>query len=151
MSRYKILLPREQQDIVLASEEQTRAAVKQLLAVFKVPEGQYEMGRTKVFFKPGVWGGCGGGVPRRMLGGRALCWLLWGGVAYCSMCVSMTNKDLSAKASSRLDAACSSLRSPGCLTLLLFVAAVCVCVCACLLQVCWAMSRTPGPRCTPAC
>lgn len=54
MSRYKILLPREQQDIVLASEEQTRAAVKQLLAVFKVPDGQYEMGRTKVFFKPGT-------------------------------------------------------------------------------------------------
>lgn len=53
MSRYKILLPREQQDMVLASEEQTRSAVKQLLAVFKVKEGQYEMGRTKVFFKPG--------------------------------------------------------------------------------------------------
>ena len=53
VSRYKILLPREQQDIVLASEQQTRAAVLQLLAVFKVPDGQYEMGRTKVFFKPG--------------------------------------------------------------------------------------------------
>jgi hypothetical protein len=53
VSRYKILLPREQQDMVLASEEQTRSAVKQLLAVFKVKDGQYEMGRTKVFFKPG--------------------------------------------------------------------------------------------------
>jgi myosin heavy subunit len=59
VSRYKILLPREQQDIVLASEQQTRAAVLQLLAVFKVPDGQYEMGRTKVFFKPG---GCHSGV-----------------------------------------------------------------------------------------
>ena len=55
VARYKILLPREQQDIVLASEKQTRAAVLHLLSVFKVPEGQYEMGRTKVFFKPGVW------------------------------------------------------------------------------------------------
>jgi hypothetical protein len=54
VSRYKILLPREQQDMVLASEQQTRAAVVQLLAVFKVPPGQYEMGRSKVFFKPGV-------------------------------------------------------------------------------------------------
>lgn len=62
VSRYKILLPREQQDIVLASEQQTRAAVLHLLSVFKVPDGQYEMGRTKVFFKPGGWlwaaGGC---------------------------------------------------------------------------------------------
>jgi myosin heavy subunit len=54
VSRYKILLPSEQQDMVLASEQQTRAAVLQLLAVFKVPPGQYEMGRSKVFFKPGV-------------------------------------------------------------------------------------------------
>lgn len=54
VSRYKILLPAQQQDIVLASEAQTRAAVLQLLAVFKVAEGQYEMGRTKVFFKPGT-------------------------------------------------------------------------------------------------
>jgi len=53
VSRYKILLPPDKQDIVLSNEQQTRSAVQQLLAVFKVPEGQYEMGRTKVFFKPG--------------------------------------------------------------------------------------------------
>ena len=53
VSRYKILLPPEKQDIVLSNEAQTRAAVLQLLGVFKVPEGQFEMGRTKVFFKPG--------------------------------------------------------------------------------------------------
>lgn len=88
MSRYKILLPREQQGIVLASEEQTRDAVKQLLAVFKVPEGQCEMGRTKVFFKPGVCGYVWVGVF------AGACWLgglcadcLWGGVPYCSVCV----------------------------------------------------------------
>lgn len=53
VSRYKILLPPEQQDMVLASPDEMRAAVLRLLAVFKVTEGQYEMGKTKVFFKPG--------------------------------------------------------------------------------------------------
>ncbi|WIA33590.1 hypothetical protein OEZ86_006714 [Tetradesmus obliquus] len=56
VTRYKILLPREQQGMVLHNDGETRAAVVQLLAVFKVPPGQYEMGRTKVFFKPGVLG-----------------------------------------------------------------------------------------------
>jgi myosin heavy subunit len=56
VERYKILLPPEQQDMAVASEDQIRAAVLQLLAVFKVPEGQFEMGRTKVFFKPGAAG-----------------------------------------------------------------------------------------------
>lgn len=53
VQRYRILLPREQQDIVQSSKAETRAAVLRLLGVFKVPPGQYEMGRTKVFFKPG--------------------------------------------------------------------------------------------------
>jgi myosin-5 len=53
VQRYKILLPREQQGMVLHNDAETRAAVVQLLAAFRVPPGQYEMGRTKVFFKPG--------------------------------------------------------------------------------------------------
>jgi len=28
--------------------------VHNLLTIFKVPKGQYEMGKTKVFFKPGA-------------------------------------------------------------------------------------------------
>lgn len=56
VTRYKILLPPEQQGLTLRTDADTRAAVQQLLAVFKVPPGQYEMGRTKVFFKPGVLG-----------------------------------------------------------------------------------------------
>eukprot|EP00878_Enallax_costatus_P022226 GHUV01023569.1.p1 GENE.GHUV01023569.1~~GHUV01023569.1.p1 ORF type:complete len:1540 (+),score=641.95 GHUV01023569.1:53-4672(+) len=56
VQRYQILLPREQQDMVLSNEVGTRSAVQQLLGVFKVPPGQYEMGKTKVFFKPGVLG-----------------------------------------------------------------------------------------------
>jgi myosin-5 len=54
VQRYKILLPREQQGMVLHNDAETRAAVVQLLAAFRVPSGQYEMGRTKVFFKPGA-------------------------------------------------------------------------------------------------
>jgi myosin-5 len=54
VQRYKILLPREQQGMVLHNDAETRAAVVQLLAAFRVPPGQYEMGRTKVFFKPGA-------------------------------------------------------------------------------------------------
>jgi myosin heavy subunit len=40
--------------MVLHNDAETRAAVVQLLAAFRVPPGQYEMGRTKVFFKPGA-------------------------------------------------------------------------------------------------
>jgi myosin heavy subunit len=36
---------------------QAKAAVLQLLAAFKVQQGQYEMGHTKVFFRPGGWYG----------------------------------------------------------------------------------------------
>lgn len=53
VQRYKIMLPCDQQNLALHNEAEARAAVMQLLSVFKVPQGQYEMGKTKVFFKPG--------------------------------------------------------------------------------------------------
>eukprot|EP00775_Hariotina_reticulata_P008956 gene8956-9132_t len=56
VERYKILLPHDQQDQVMSGASQARAAVLNLLTIFKVPPGQFEMGKTKVFFKPGVLG-----------------------------------------------------------------------------------------------
>eukprot|EP00879_Flechtneria_rotunda_P012719 GHRR01013282.1.p1 GENE.GHRR01013282.1~~GHRR01013282.1.p1 ORF type:complete len:1481 (+),score=699.13 GHRR01013282.1:1396-5838(+) len=54
--RYKILLPPLEQGMALKSAADAKAAVLKLLSVFKVAHGQFEMGRTKVFFKPGVLG-----------------------------------------------------------------------------------------------
>jgi hypothetical protein len=54
VERYKILLPHDQQGKVLSGGSQAQAAVLNLLTIFKVPQGQFEMGRTKVFFKPGT-------------------------------------------------------------------------------------------------
>ena len=54
--RYKILLPAEQQAHVDKGRLEGQAALsatEELLRQFKVPLGQYEMGRTKVFFRPG--------------------------------------------------------------------------------------------------
>jgi hypothetical protein len=50
---------------------QAKKAVLQLLAVFKVQQGQYEMGHTKVFFRPGGWLGW-----EEVLGRRNQQWLL---------------------------------------------------------------------------
>lgn len=67
VQRYKILLPPPQQNISLHSQAEIRAAVLQLLGVFRVPQGQFEMGRTKVFFKPG---GAAGSRGCQWLGGN---------------------------------------------------------------------------------
>lgn len=56
VQRYKIMLPRQQQNLALHNEAEARAAVLHLLTAFKVPQGQFEMGRSKVFFKPGKSG-----------------------------------------------------------------------------------------------
>jgi myosin heavy subunit len=66
VERYKVLLQLGQQGIVGfekqgfgPSKQQTRDAVERLLSIFKVPntpdrpDKPYQMGRTKVFFKPG--------------------------------------------------------------------------------------------------
>lgn len=66
VERYKVLLLLGQQDDVsngkqqaVSSTQQTIDAVEKLLSIFKVPnkptepDKLYQMGRTKVFFKPG--------------------------------------------------------------------------------------------------
>lgn len=57
VDRYKILLPKEQQaamgSAAAGAGADVQRAVLDLLGVFKVPPGQYEMGRSKVFFRPG--------------------------------------------------------------------------------------------------
>jgi hypothetical protein len=57
--RYKILLPVEQQEVVARDAAGTRQGVRALLAAFRVPQGQFEMGHTKVFFRPGALMVCG--------------------------------------------------------------------------------------------
>ncbi len=54
VERYKVLLPPEQQSAAVLEGRGVLGAVQQLLAAFRVQEGQYEMGRTKIFFRPGA-------------------------------------------------------------------------------------------------
>lgn len=56
VERYRVLLPAEQQGLAAAAVEgdvAVREAVQQLLGLFGVADGEYELGSTTVFFKTG--------------------------------------------------------------------------------------------------
>ncbi|GBF94946.1 myosin-2 heavy chain [Raphidocelis subcapitata] len=64
VERYRVMLPKEQQAALdMDGGRGVREAVKALLDAFGVKEGQYEIGHTKVFFRPAPAGGTA--LPRR--------------------------------------------------------------------------------------
>jgi myosin-5 len=72
VERYRKILPEEQQSVLdVGGGRGVREAVSALLAAFGVKPGQYEIGHTKVFFRPGARGGGAG-----CFGGGGL---IWGG------------------------------------------------------------------------
>lgn len=56
VERYRVMLPRAQQAaLAIGGGRGVREAIVTLLDAFGVKKGQYEIGHTKVFFRPGAW------------------------------------------------------------------------------------------------